>query len=103
MLPVAPSTAGTAGLAIAFAAGAVSIATPCSWPLIPGYLAYVSGVAAGETGQTRRVLGGSALFVLGFALVFTPLGATAPGLGSFLLRQLPVLIKGAGGFVIFMG
>ena len=95
--------AGTAGLAVAFAAGAVSIATPCSWPLIPGYLAYVSGVAAGETGQTRRVLGASALFVLGFALVFTALGATASVLGSFLLRQLPVFIKVAGVFVIFMG
>ena len=47
--------AGTAGLAVAFAAGAVSIATPCSWPLIPGYLAYVSGVAAGGTGVTDEV------------------------------------------------
>jgi cytochrome c-type biogenesis protein len=103
MTPAAPVAAGTAGLAIAFAAGVVSVATPCSWPLIPGYLAYVSGVAAGEAGQTRRVLGAGALFVLGFAIVFTALGATASVLGAFLLRRLPVLVKVAGVFVIFMG
>lgn len=96
-------TAGTAGLVIAFAGGAISIATPCSWPLIPGYLAYVSGVSAGETGQTKRVLAATALFVLGFAIVFTALGATASILGTFLLRQLSWFIRVAGVFVIFMG
>jgi cytochrome c-type biogenesis protein len=102
-LPATPPTAGVAGLAIAFAAGAVSIATPCSWPLIPGYLAYVSGVAAGEAGRKGRVLGASGLFVLGFAIVFTALGATASVLGGALLRQLPLLVKVAGVFVILMG
>src|SRR6266849_1898462 len=102
-MPAAISTAGAAGLAVAFAGGTLSIASPCSWPLIPGYLAYVSGVGVGETGRTKRVVGAGALFVLGFAIVFTALGATASVLGSFLLRQQPLITKIAGVFVIVMG
>ena len=97
-------TGGTLGLAaVAFAGGVVSIASPCCLPLIPGYLAYLSGVGVGESGRTKRVLGASALFVLGFAVVFTALGATASVLGSFLLQRLPGLVKVAGLFVIAMG
>ena len=103
MLSAEVTTAGAAGLVVAFAGGALSIASPCSWPLIPGYLAYVSGVAVGETGRTRRVVGAGALFVLGFAIVFTALGATASVLGTFLLRQQPLITKVAGVFVIAMG
>jgi len=99
----AVSTSGPAGLAVAFAGGTLSIASPCAWPLIPGYLAYVSGVGAEETGKTRRVVGAGALFVLGFAVVFTALGATASVLGSFLLRQQSVITKVSGVFVILMG
>ena len=103
MIPATPDTAGAAGLAVAFGAGVLSIAAPCSWPLIPGYLAYVSGVGADESGRVRRVMGASGLFVLGFAVVFTALGATASVLGSVLLRHLPLLVKLAGVFVILMG
>jgi cytochrome c-type biogenesis protein len=102
MMP-ATVTAGATGLAVAFVGGSLSIATPCSWPLIPGYLAYVSGVATGESGHARRVLGATALFVLGFALVFTALGATASVLGSFLARQTTLFVRVAGVFVILMG
>jgi cytochrome c-type biogenesis protein len=48
-------------------------------------------------------VGAGALFVLGFAIVFTALGATASVLGSFLLRQQPLITKVAGVFVIAMG
>ncbi|HLI57726.1 MAG TPA: cytochrome c biogenesis protein CcdA [Actinomycetota bacterium] len=103
MILASVTTAGAAGLGVAFAGGVVSIATPCSWPLIPGYLAYVSGVASGETGQTRRVLGATALFVLGFAAVFTALGATASVIGSFLARETSLFVRVAGVFVMLMG
>ena len=95
---------GTLGLAaVSLAAGTVSIATPCCLPLIPGYLAYVSGVSAGEMGHTKRVLGAALLFVLGFATVFTALGATASVLGTFLVGRLSLLVKVGGLFVIAMG
>ena len=57
--------------ALAFAAGVVSCASPCVLPLLPGYLAFVSGGAAGGRRHVVPIL----LFVLGFAVVFTALGA----------------------------
>jgi cytochrome c-type biogenesis protein len=58
--------------ALAFAAGVVSCASPCVLPLLPGYLSFVSG-AQGRDGE--RPLLPVLLFVLGFAVVFTALGA----------------------------
>ncbi|MEX2275678.1 MAG: cytochrome c biogenesis protein CcdA [Actinomycetota bacterium] len=60
--------------ALAFAAGVVSFASPCVFPLVPGYLSFVSGgVEEGATG--RKALVPIALFIAGFATVFTLLGA----------------------------
>jgi cytochrome c-type biogenesis protein len=89
--------------ALAFVAGGISILTPCCLPLLPGYLSYVGGLAAGERGQRKRVLGAAALFVLGFSVVFTALGAAASVLGAFLLGRLPFFVKLAGVFVILLG
>lgn len=65
--------------AIAFAAGLVSFASPCVVPLVPGYLAYMTGLSgaeiAGGSGSARaRVVAGGVLFTLGFAIPFTLLG-----------------------------
>jgi cytochrome c-type biogenesis protein len=56
---------------LAFAAGVVSFASPCVFPLVPGYLSFVSG---GE-GDENRPLVPILLFIAGFAIVFTALGA----------------------------
>jgi cytochrome c-type biogenesis protein len=73
---------------IAFLAGIVSFASPCVVPLVPGYLAYMTGLSGAEiqggTGSRARVLGGGLLFTLGFAIPFTLLGL----LGGSLSRTL---------------
>ncbi len=89
--------------ALAFVAGGVSILAPCCLPLLPGYFSYLGGIAAGQAGPRKRVLGAAALFVLGFSVVFTALGAAASVLGSFLLDRLPLFVKLAGLFVILLG
>lgn len=91
---------------VALAAGLVSITSPCCLPLIPGYVSYVSSLPDRElpaTQSRRVVLRASLLFVLGFTLVFSLLGATASTLGSLLLRNLPVITRVAGVFIIVMG
>ena len=92
--------------ALAFVAGVISFSSPCCLPLMPGYVSYVSSVAADApiaTSVRSRVVAAALLFVLGFALVFTALGATAALAGGVLLRNREVLIRLAGGFVIIMG
>jgi cytochrome c-type biogenesis protein len=100
------SAIGPVALALALVAGVVSFTSPCCLPLMPGYVAYVSGVAAEGGGSVlvrRRVLGAALLFVLGFATVFTLLGAGASAAGAVLLRNRLVIEKVAGAFVIAMG
>lgn len=94
-----------APFALALAAGVLSFSSPCCLPLMPGYVSYVSGVA-GTTAATlvrTRVLASAALFVLGFSLVFTSLGAGASVLGPVLLQNRLLLIRIAGAFVVLMG
>ena len=42
---------------VAMAAGLVSFLSPCCLPLVPGYLAYVSGTAGADRGRTGRFPG----------------------------------------------
>ncbi|MFP5309767.1 MAG: cytochrome c biogenesis CcdA family protein [Actinomycetes bacterium] len=76
---------------VAFAAGLVSFASPCVVPLVPGYLSFMTGlsgdeIAEGDARARGRVLAGSLLFVVGFAIPFTMLGV-AFGTLSFLQQN----------------
>jgi cytochrome c-type biogenesis protein len=75
---------------LAFAAGVVSFASPCVFPLVPGYLAFVSGGGREE----RRPLLPILLFILGFATVFTLLGVSIGAL-QFIKSSLGLRIAGA--------
>ena len=74
-------------LAFAFSAGIFSIFSPCSFPLLPGYIAYMVGSKA--SGKKAVLVGG--ICTLGFLTVFTILGAVASSVGSIFIRYLPWL------------
>jgi cytochrome c-type biogenesis protein len=63
--------------ALAFLAGAVSFASPCVFPLVPGYVAYITGESAGSEEGSRNSVLPILLFIAGFTLVFTLFGAFA--------------------------
>ncbi|WP_182883189.1 cytochrome c biogenesis CcdA family protein [Microbispora sp. H10949] len=86
---------------IAAAAGLVSFVSPCVLPLVPGYLSYVTGMS-GDPKRSRMVLG-SALFVLGFALVFVLGGALFGGLGAALQGNADVISRVLGVVTIVLG
>jgi len=97
----------------AFAAGFLSFITPCVLPLVPGYVAYVSGASLdggrggltpAESGRTRRrVLAGSVAFIIGFSVVFIVIGASATSAGQFLLGRQVLFGRLAGSLVILIG
>jgi cytochrome c-type biogenesis protein len=62
--------------AVAFAAGLVSFASPCVFPLVPGYLSFISGEQVVDGGRQRN-LAPILLFIAGFTVVFTLYGAFA--------------------------
>ncbi len=88
----------------AFIAGLLSFLSPCVLPLIPGYLSYISGLSLEELthaeDRSRRVILRSLLFVLGFSIIFTLLGASASAMGKFLAHYSILLSKIAGVIII---
>lgn len=92
-------------LLIAFAAGFVSFVSPCCLPLVPGYLAVVSGPAdRGDKGMGRAVVMGRALvFVASFSFVFIVLGLSATAIGALLFENQLTLRKVAGIAIGLMG
>jgi cytochrome c-type biogenesis protein len=90
---------------LAMLAGAVSFASPCVVPLVPGYLAYLTGLVGAEgTGQRRgRVLGAVTLFVLGFSVVFTASVVTVLGIADRLVVNEVILQRVGGVVTIAMG
>lgn len=94
-------------LLIAFSAGVLSFLSPCVLPIIPGYISYISGIGAqevreGKSFSTKAFLA-SLLFVMGFSVVFTLMGATATGIGSLLKDYQEYVAKIGGGLVVFFG
>jgi cytochrome c-type biogenesis protein len=90
-----------AKIPLAFVAGLVSFATPCVLPLVPGYLAVVSGQEVGVGG--RRVLLASLPFVAGFTTVFVALGAAAAAAGGLFGENRELLLMVAGLLVVVLG
>ena len=88
--------------ALAFLAGVVSCASPCVWPLLPGYLSVISG---DRVADGRRRLLPMLLFIAGFMIVFTLLGAFAPIFvrllkGSVAERVGGLIVVGFGSLMI---
>src|SRR5436305_4551465 len=82
----------------ALAAGMVSFASPCVLPLVPAYLGFITGRSAEELSQARgkaraAIVTQGVAFVLGLAVIFALLGASASVLGQTLLQNLPLLWK----------
>lgn len=77
---------------LAFAAGVVSFASPCVFPLVPGYLSFVAG---GEASDERRPVVPILLFIGGFAAVFTALGAFTGAMTRILRSPAGIRISGA--------
>ncbi|MCV6596740.1 MAG: cytochrome c biogenesis protein CcdA, partial [Mangrovicoccus sp.] len=96
---------------VALLAGMVSFLSPCVLPIVPPYLAYMSGISLGDVRedqasvwQTRRkALLPAFSFVLGLSTVFLFLGFTASAFGAFFLRNQELFAQIAGGVVVIFG
>ena len=90
----------------ALVGGMISVTSPCTLPLLPSYVSYISGLPVSELSriQARSVtLRAAVLFVAGFTLVFTILGVAAGLLGSLVVRELPLVMDIAGAGMIVLG
>ncbi len=105
---VSDALGGSMALAIpvALLAGIVSFFSPCVVPLLPGYLSYMTGVGAADlaAGHRRgRMVLGTALFVLGLAVVFVATGFAVGTVGGLLLAYQTVITRVLGVVIIVLG
>lgn len=116
---------GGVSILVAFAAGLLSVGSPCVLPLVPVYLGYLTGAALeGAAGASTVAVGSSGgvavasrqprlqiaspflhsvAFVSGFTVVFVAFGVSLGLLGVALKDNQDVIIKVAGVMLIVMG
>lgn len=93
-----------------FVAGLLTFLAPCTLPLVPGYLGFISGVSLDDLRDPakvprvrRRIFLNGLLYVLGFSVVFIILGSLV-GFAGALLGQYRLWLTRIGGLlVIFFG
>jgi cytochrome c-type biogenesis protein len=92
---------------IALVAGLISFLSPCVLPIVPPYLAYMSGVSLGEmteeTQARRKAIVSALCFVLGLSTVFIFLGFTASAFGAFFLQNQELFAQISGFVVVIFG
>jgi len=96
--------------AAAFFAGVLTYLSPCFLPLIPSFVAYITGVSfadladADKKAEIRgKAVSHSLLFILGFSIVFILAGLTATFIGKALFRYQNIIRIGGGVFIILFG
>jgi len=98
-------------LILAFGAGLLSFVSPCSLPLYPAFLSYVTGISFNELKEEKGILKRKSLihtllFLLGFSIIFMALGFSTSFIGQIfiqykeLLRQIGAIIMVFFGLVI---
>lgn len=94
-------------LMVATLAGVLSFLSPCVLPIVPPYLAYMSGISMRELTAERRgpppALVPALFFVMGLSTVFLFLGFTASSLGRLFTEYREPFQQVAGVVVIVMG
>jgi cytochrome c-type biogenesis protein len=93
-------------LGLAFLAGLASFLSPCVFSLVPAYIGYLGGRAAGGEGATEGskrwiTFSHGLAFVLGFSVVFVFLGIATSALGG-LLFDISVYLAKIGGVVVII-
>ncbi len=92
----------------AFGAGFLTFLSPCLLPIIPSFIAYITGISLGDLSDPakkyaarRQSIIHSLLFIFGFSLIFILLGLTATLIGKTLFHYQKV-IQIAGGILIIL-
>jgi cytochrome c-type biogenesis protein len=99
---------------VAFTAGILTFLSPCILPLVPSFIAYITGVSyadlkdmhkteAYKTEVHKKTISHTLLFILGFSVVFILMGLTATVIGKALFAYQNVIRIGGGLLVIFFG
>ena len=93
-----------------FFAGMLTFLAPCTLPLVPAYLGFISGVDTKDLEDKekapkarRKIFMNGVFFIIGFSLVFIIFGTLAGLLGQALVPYRIWLTRLGGAFIIIFG
>lgn len=93
---------------VAFTAGLLTFLSPCLLPMIPAFIAYITGISfsdlkdEGKRAEVRKkTIIHALLFIAGFSVIFILLGLTATAVGKALFKYQK-FIRIAGGILIML-
>ncbi|MSS86545.1 MAG: cytochrome C biogenesis protein [Thaumarchaeota archaeon] len=96
---------------IAFSAGLASFIAPCILPMIPAFLAYISGTTLTEINNGQKsnfkinkinIISNTIFFVLGFSIVFSILGVLINSILSENINQFANSLNWVAGIIIII-
>jgi len=97
-------------LAVAALAGLASFVAPCILPMIPAFLAYISGTTLSDLNQNKgnqtvsinrtNIILNSVFFVLGFSVVFSTLGVIINSILANTVGEVISVLNQVGGIII---
>lgn len=90
---------------VSILAGLISFLSPCVLPIVPPYLAYMSGISLDSSAKKSnlKVVTVAAFFVMGLSTVFLILGVAASSFGILLLGYKDLLTTIAGLLIMCFG
>jgi cytochrome c-type biogenesis protein len=100
-------TPSSVNVLIAFGGGIISFLSPCVLPIVPGYLSLITGLSVAELreGDPKwfgRIALNTALFFLGFTIVFVTLFLATWSVSDTVFRNQETLTRVSGALVIVM-
>lgn len=93
---------------LAFGAGVLSFISPCTLPLYPAFLSYITGVSFSELKDGKGMMQKKAIlhtlfFLLGFSLVFIALGFGTTYVRTFFVQYDEVIRQFGGILIVIFG
>jgi cytochrome c-type biogenesis protein len=93
---------------VAFMAGILTFLSPCMLPLVPSFIAYITGVSYSDLKDehkhiTKKALSHTFLFILGFSVIFILMGLTATAVGKALFQYQKFIRIGGGLLIMLFG
>lgn len=87
-------------------AGIVTFLAPCTLPLVPAFLGFMSGVSLGDAeaitpAARRRIVTNTVFYIIGFSVVFISLGTLA-GIAGTLLVPVRFWLTRIGGVIVIL-
>lgn len=93
---------------LAFGAGFLSFISPCTLPLYPAFLSYITGMSLDELQSdskrmTKRGMLHTLFFLIGFSLIFIAMGFGTTFIGTFFQENIVILRQVGSIFIVLFG